>query len=415
MLLTVLALQGCAATMLTAPCDNPRVSNSSLPHVYVVMLPYVYRGTGKPVDAYIAAAKTLNSLAGLEAVRMAAETTDVHVTLLEDNGSGCGIEYVFGAFAKPALQRKVLSSVVFYWGEIFEDDDRILVQSHVRVLWKSESEKRIHLDVYSGNDSAALRFSGHVPYATISFPPRSLPLNNELGGDAQLKKLFRGKASPRQDAEWVPIPPRFVIVGRKDEWIELRSLDTSQTVWVSVISSGNMVRSILPELSFAHALAAYMNHHKVPQVAVAKDVLHWLTVFRQGYTDEGDPFLRKPSALADVIEGALAMARRDGDTTLHGRRATELLDQATLLLPDNSAVLNLAAMSNIRQCCTTKEAAVKIQNLLEHARKLHSGDEEIAANLLAWYRLLETKDTRLWPYDVDDIRRRAKALEEILR
>ncbi|RYG06855.1 MAG: hypothetical protein EON92_19420, partial [Burkholderiales bacterium] len=83
--LLALLLQGCAVTMQTAPCDKPAVSSTFAPAAYLIVLPYTYRGDqSNPPEPQAAAIRTLNQLARAEALRMSAETKDMHVTLLED-------------------------------------------------------------------------------------------------------------------------------------------------------------------------------------------------------------------------------------------------------------------------------------------------------------------------------------------
>jgi len=414
-LAVVVCAQGCSTTVLTAECANPKVSNSSVPFVYLVMLPYAYRGKEEPSVLHQVAAVSLNDVAGLQVVRMGAETTDMHVTLLRDSGKGCDIEEVYKVFTeKHFFERELRSTVVFYWGEIFEVDDRMIVQSHIRMLWKNPEESLVNVDVTLPSDRSRLRFTGFVPYATVSFPPRTLPVENEEGSGLRLRMSLEAHSAPTMQADKVPLPKRFIISRREGDWVELRDASTHTTSWIAVTDRGANAKSLLPELSFAHALAAYASFSRVPNNAIASDSIRWLDEFRAGYGTQGaSEALRQPNAVADAVEAVLRMNENRGEQDR--RRVVELMDRAVGALPTSSAVLNLSAISRIEQCCSTREAASEIQRGLELARQLDAGNEMVAQNLLNWYRLLAEKDASVWPGTKEEIRRRAAELAEALR
>ncbi len=408
-------LQGCSTTVLSAPCDDPKVSNSSIPFVYLVMLPYVYRGDAAPSETYSSTIDSINDAARLQVVRMGVETTDMHVTLLRDEGQKCDIEGVYKAFtAKRFFERNLQSTVVFYWGDLFEVRDKILIQSHIRTLWKNPAENLIFVGVRSSFEGQDLKFTGSVPYATVSFPPRTLTVAEQPGAEAGLRFALESRSAPKSTATATPLPRKFIIHRRDGDWVELRDAFSATSVWVAVNDSASNVKSILPELSFAHALSAYASYSRFPDEHIADNAIRWIAEFRSAYDlSRPDDDLRQPLAVADVVEAVLLRAQGHGDT--ERRRADALMDKAVVSLPTNSAVLNLAAILKIEQCCGTRDAAIEIQRRLETARQLDAGNEMIAHNLLNWYRLLEDKEDSVWPESKAETRRRAAQLAEALR
>jgi len=337
----------------------------------------------------------------------------MHVTLLRDSGKGCDIESVYKTFTeKHFLQRQLMSTVVFYWGDVFELDDRVLVQSHMRTLWKNPSENLVDVEVPLSGGRSRLRFTGSVPYTTVSFPPRSLPVGERPGGGNELRMSLEARSAPNVAADKVPVPRKFIIQRREGDWVELLDMASGATVWVGVTDPGANAKSLLPELSFAHALSAYASYGRVASNHSADNAILWLDEFRSAYgVPKGDDALRHPMAVADAVEAVLRRGRGDSER----RRANELIDKAVSALPTSSTVLNLAAILKIEQCCATKEAAIEIQRRLELARRLDAGNEMIAQNLLNWYRLLEEKDIAVWPDAPDETRRRKEQLAAALR
>ena len=416
-LLMLVLMQGCSTTVLYAPCDRPIVSNSGVPFVYLVMLPYIDRSS-RTNTAETAATSTLNVLAGLEAIAMAAQTTNVHVTLLEPAGGDCRISQVYAEFVQPSsvLRRKLLSSVIFFWGEVFTDGaDRLVVQSHVRVFWNKARDQTIHARVPAGEGPVIL-YSAAPPYTSVSFPPRVLSITKHLGaGASSLLGGLVAREAPLETAEIRPLPPRFTIAGKKGPWVNLRSSDRANNdVWVTVEGQQGAANGFLPELSFANAMAGYISYKTAGDADNRRDAKYWLKSFREGYTDARDPLLRQSAAIADVIEGALELAKFDPDGAAT-TNAISLLERAVKALPSSSSVSNLAAIANLRVCCHTSEKAKHIQLLLERARDLDPGNEEIAHNLVNWYEQVEYFDKELAPIDLQRIRRRSAALSRALR
>lgn len=405
---------GCSTTVLTAPCDSPKVSNSSVPSAYLVMLPYAYREPGETPRTRNDAVQALNDLAGLQVVRMGADSSDMHVTLLKDRGNGCDIEAVYRKFTeKSFFSNELLSTVVFYWGHVYEDKGRLLVQSHVRTLWKNPNENLIEVKATTSDGAATLPFTGRIPSNTVSFPARSLSVDKQGEGRRSLRMSLQARDEPSLRGKAVQLPEKFVIHRLEGDWVELRDAWSARSAWVAIRDPGSHAKTVLPELSFAQALSEYASYERATSSQTAERAIQWLDEFRAAATDEvRDDGLHNATAIANVIEAVLRADRRRSSDR---RRAGELMDEAVLAMPTNSAVLNLAAVLKVDQCCATKEAASEVQRRFELARRLDAGNEMIATNLLNWYRLLESKDRLLWPEPPEEIRRRAAALAAALQ
>ena len=258
-----------------------------------------------------------------------------------------------------------------------------------------------------------LRFTGSVPYATVSFPPRNLPVGEQAGGGNELRMSLGPRGVPASAGDMVPLPKKFIIQQREGNWVELLDAVSGARAWVAVTDPGTNAKSLLPELSFAHALSAYANYSRVAGDHAANNAIHWLEEFRTAYgSPQGDEALRHSMAIADVVEAVLRMDRSRGESDR--RRANGLMDKAVSALPASSAVLNLAAILKIEQCCASKDIATEIQRRLELARRLDAGNEMIARNLLNWYRLPEDKDISVSPDTREETRRRAAQLAAAL-
>lgn len=406
-------LGGCATSVLTAPCDRPNVTNMALPTVYMVVVPYSYHAfAAVPSDRHDTAAQAINETAGLQALRMAAEAADMHVTLLRGSNSECQIEPIYQAFSNGRLNRKLLSNVVFYWGEVFQSRDNVLVQSHLRVLWKNSDDQFIQFYAHPGDRTPVLKFTGYLPYSTTSFAPRLLPIGADTGSVLDVRSALRARVAPSDEAAEVMLPGKFTVMKREGKWVEIRGASALQSAWISVQEGESSIDQLLPELSFANAVAAYISFSEMPVEDSFRNTRKWLDEFRRGYGGLTDAkSLIRPLAIADAIEGALLLRR---GRTEHRELARQLLDRAATKLSANSALLNLAAVSEIDACCHSKETTTRIHQRLQLARTLDAGNEIIVRNLLNWYRLLETKSQSIWPDSVTDLKQQARELAEAL-
>lgn len=426
MLSLAVLLSGCSTTILTAPCDAPKVSNVNLPFVYLIVLPYAYRDQPRSMaptpDPGTAATQRLNEIAALEAVRMGAEAKDMHVTLLEDSGRGCKIESVYAALGQPRNQadRGVFSTIVFFWGEVFDDAAGLVVQSHLRVQWKDNDRIRVHAYTGEGRDRIRLEFVSEVPYQTLSFAPRLLSTDSGDGGVPDLRsKLVAWAAPSAQKAEDRRSLPRAFAFRqiKKDKtgnWAEIQNLDDKEMAWIPLQEAS--ASSILPEFSFANAVAEFVNHQSVPARDTAERIVHRLDEFRNGYGAGGKNIWNmRPDAAADVLQGALALARLGDIGGPSGAEVKQLLDRAQAVLPDDPVVLTLSAMARVDDCCSTRENAQQVGAMFEAARQLDSGSRLIATNLINWYKLARNLAPEVRPDSEEAIARKLANLEEALR
>ncbi|MCU7374894.1 hypothetical protein PEC18_29620 [Paucibacter sp. O1-1] len=415
-ILCVVMLSGCATSVLTAPCQSPNVSSSALPVVYMVVVPYVGNSETELSQAHEKAAQTVTESAGLQALRMASDTTDMHVTLLYQDDARCEIEQIYQKFTeeKGRLNRKLLSTVVFFWGEVYEIQGSLQIQSHLRILWKDNDDQFVNVYVQQPENAPPLKFAGYLPYSTISFPPRQLLVNDGAGLTRDPRLKFVARSARRDDAEEVPLPSRFSIVERSGKWVEIQGRDDKRSAWISVQDGGAGIMQLLPELSFANAVASYISYGKNYDEDAFKNTRKWLDEFKSGAQENVDSReLIRPSAVAEAIEGALylrAIAPRTG----YRDRARLLLDKAATSLSTNSAVLNLAAVSEMDVCCSNQRISTRIHRRMQLAYELDAGNKTIARNLLNWYRLLETKPREVWPEGVSNVQQPARELAQLL-
>lgn len=423
---TACLLSGCAATIMTVPCDTPKVSNFNVPFVYLVVLPYAYRdqahSLAEPTDLGTAATRTLNEVATLEAVRMGAEATDMHVTLLEDTGGGCKIDTVYAALGDPRRRssHNVYSTIVFFWGEVFDEEQSLVVQSHLRVLWKDNDRIRIRADVGEGAERVHLEFVSEVPYQTLSFAPRHLATSSGAGDVPELRAKLVAWAVPSEDRveDQRPLPRSFVFLqlkkSKRGDWAEVQDLNGGEAVWIPLRHAS--AASILPEFSFANALADFVSFQTAPDRDAASGVVRRLDEFRGGYGQSGKSAWNvKPDAAADVLQGALQLAGGDMGDRRSAAKARQLLDRAQAALPDDAVVLTLSAMARVGDCCTTRDEAQRLGAMFEAARQLDSANRLIATNLTNWYKLAKRLAPGVRPDSDEEIARKLGDLENALR
>lgn len=427
-------LQGCGATLLRTACDNPRISNFGAPSSYIVMLPYRYGGSSA---ANRESAEQLNQIARLQALQGAVDAPATQVTLVEgdpDNPAdpACGIENVYDRVVENRsglFWRRLFHSAVFVWGEIFENGDGIMVQTHVRVFWNGAASRDLEVLVDVPSLARPLRFVGSLPSETISFPARRISRQEQAQLAGAIATGLQLRREPRLDAESAQLPAKFSAVAWKRPWLQLQGRD-GRNLWMLIDEAGQRAVPVLPETAFARAMAAYLNFRVGGDRASHEQAVAALATFRAALDRPDDPMLRVPLAMAAVIEGTLSLtgepsapnppdrdvlqkSAQDADGESARQTQTQVaLSEAARRLPGNGAVLNLAAIARIPGCCDGSDAPQRIQEIqrmLDRAWALELGDGKIGSNLVQWYRFLATLPTARLPYGPDELAARARS------
>jgi hypothetical protein len=415
-------LQGCGATLLRTACDNPRVSNFGAPSSYIVMLPYRYGGSSA-VNRESAA--QLNQITRLHALQSAVDAPATQVTLVEGDPDqpadpACGIENVYDRVVENRsglFWRRLFHSAIFVWGEIFDRDDGILVQSHLRVFWNGAASRELEVLVDVPQQARPLRFSGSLPSDTISFPARKIGRQEQAQLAQAIASGLHLRREPRLDAEVVPLPAKFSAVAWRRPWLQLQDREL-RSVWMLIDDTGLQAGPVLPETVFARAMASYLNFRVDGDRTSREQAVAALARFRASVARPDDPLMRVPLAMTAVIEGTLglggsaaaaATSDRDllptqtADDPAAGRAQMQAaLAEAARRLPGNGEVLNLAAIARIPGCCGGADAPQRIQEIqrmLERAWALEQGNARIGRNMLQWYRFLATLPPERLPFD----------------
>ena len=426
-------LQGCGATLLRTACDNPRVSNFGAPSSYIVMLPYRYGGQS---DVNRASAAQLNQIARLQALQGAVDAPATQVTLVEGDPDkpadpACGIENVYDRVVENRaglFWRRLFHSAIFVWGEIFDRDDGILVQSHLRVFWNGAASRDLEVLVDVPGQARPLRFAGSLPSDTISFPARKIGREEQAQLAQSIAAGLQVRKEPRLDAEAVPLPAKFSAVAWRRPWLQLQDRDL-RSFWMLIDDTGLQAGPVLPETLFARAMASYLNFRVDGDRSAREQAVAALARFRAALTRPDDPLLRVPLAMTAVVEGTLGLASgatppatadRDllqppetdatGDAAARAQMQAALADAARRL-PGNGEVLNLAAIARIPGCCDGADAPQRIQeiqHMLERAWALEQGNAKIGRNMVQWYRFLAALPPERLPFGRDELAARAQ-------
>ena len=380
-------LQGCANNAIRTGCGNPRISNFGAPTSYVVMLPYRYGGKD---DAREGSAQQINRITQLQALQGSLDMPSTQITFVEGDAAKdtrCRIEYAYDRVIENRsnlLWRRPYHSAIFMWGEVYDRDDGVLVQSHMRIFWNGSEDRDLEVRVPVPNSSQSLLFTGEMPSDTISFPPQTFSASQM----AQLSDIARAslqvREEPRLDAKPTPLPRRFTILRWQRPWLELVGRDL-RTAWVLVDEEGLRNNAALPETTFLHAMASYLNFRVDGQASSRRQAINALDKYRNAIATNNSPLRRESLALSKVMEGTMTMSSNAADAS------NVALADASRELPTNGNVLNLVAMTAIPACCNnvdTPARITQIQSMFEQASMLEPGDDKIGRNLINWYRYL---------------------------
>lgn len=432
-LLAAALLSGCGATLIRTPCDKPRVSNFNVPSSYIVVLPYGYKGR---IQAHHDAAGIINQLATLQALQAAAQMKSTQITLVEGrpNDAQCDIENVYDRVLderNPLFWRRPYHSAIFVWGELFDHDEGVVVQSHMRVFWNGPNDRALEVAVAGPTLARPLKFSGDLPSDSIAFPGFVITAPAQQRLAARLRSGLHARAEARADAAPAELPRTIASVNWRAPWLELRGRD-GQSAWLHIDESAQTTRDALPAALFAQAMASYLNHRVDSDAESRRRTLDSLARFRAAVASVSDERLRLPLALADVIEGSLGLVppptsavatasnlglAAQQQTSVVPELAQRSLDDAARQLPNDANVLNLAAIARIPSCCDGADAAMRIaqiQQQLERAVQLERGNLRIAANLVNWYRYLDARTDAPLPYSRAELGERTRAAERSL-
>jgi hypothetical protein len=383
-------LQGCANNAIRTGCDNPRVSNFGSPTSYVVMLPYRYGGKDAARED---SAQQINRITQLQALQGSLDMPTTQITFVEGDAAKdtrCRIEYAYDRVIEnrsSLLWRRPYHSAIFLWGEIYDRDDGVIVQSHMRIFWNGSADRELEVRVPVPNSSQSLLFTGDMPSDTISFPPQTFSASQMAQLSDIAKASLQVREEPRLDAKPTPLPRRFAVMSWKRPWLELVGRDLRKA-WVLVDDDGlRNNNTALPETTFMHAMASYLNFRVDSQDSSRRQAINALDKYRSAIATSNSPLRRESLALSKVMEGTMAMTSNAADPS-HA-----VLADASRELPTNGNVLNLVAMTAIPACCNNVDSPARItqiQTMLEQASMLEPGDDKIGRNLINWYRLLGT-------------------------
>jgi hypothetical protein len=381
---------------------------------------------------------------------------DTQITLVEadagaPNDPQCGIENIYDRVVENRsgwFWRKPFHSAVFVWGEIYDQGDGFILQSHMRVFWNGRADRELEVSVDAPELVRPLRFAGDLPSDTISFPARKISMAEQQQLATAVSARLQVRAAPRADAAPAFLPNRFMAAEYKRPWLELQGRDL-KSVWLLIDEDGLDAAPVLPETLFARAMASYLNFRVGREEGGRQQVMAALARFRQAMGHADEPLSRVPLAVADVIEGTLGLpttpyvapspspdASSDlarspqvaaavqfestalqtatpADSQTVSAASQNALDEAVRRLPSSGEVLNLAAIARIPGCCHgagAQQRMLRIQKMLERAQALENGNLKIARNLMNWYAYLATFPDGALPYPRAELaERRQKA------
>lgn len=409
LIVVTLLLQACGATMLRTTCEQPRVSNFGVPTSHVIVLSHAYAGGDAEQKQ---TAERLNELARLQALQGAASLGRTQITFVEGgpDNEACDIEEVYDRVVENPTSyfwRRAFHSAVFVWGEIFPDKLGLQVQSHMRVFWNGDAQRKLRLQWQGLDQGEPIEFQASLPSGTISLPIFTVTEQVQASIRLALERTFSQQSpEPPHGPACNGLPPRFVVESWRPPWLQLVRRDFT-SCWLRVDAEVLDSQLALRHVLFGRAVAAYLSHRVYPALSSDRALHEALTSLRRQLGPQGRAQASSAMAWADIMEatsnwtvrGAVQPGWTDRGVgqnpterdAQQRQRSAAALRRAAALLPNSVDALNLAILGSLQICCggpRARQDIEEIQHMVDNANLLDPGHPEVLVNTVAWYRML---------------------------
>src|SRR5690606_35074102 len=282
------------------------------------------------------------------------------------------------------------------WGRIYREDDDVLVQTYLRfqrvdpqVLRYADERFAIALP------DPPVRLEGMLPTQSIAFAPRRLSAERLDQIDANWRAAARLYDRPDAGASSRALPPpeeRFAYLVREmadDGWLGIELSHGAGRGWIKADPEvSRSLREMLPELDFIEGVIGYLSYRQATDgrgfpVPPAPWMLERIERHLAGFIEAPT----EASTLALTLLGALE-AFATQDRTAAG---LDRLRKASSQRPEDGALRNLVAMTELRACCADGDAGPALQQvpqMLLAGLAVDPNNGDLLANLQATYAWL---------------------------
>ncbi|MCP4546374.1 MAG: hypothetical protein GY835_07905 [bacterium] len=297
--------------------------------------------------------------------------------------------------------------LVLIWGRIYEEGQRIYIQSYLRFL-RRERREDLRLTI------AGHEFEGWLPSRGVAFPPRELT-RRQLDGIPQAFGESLALRSERDETlTGMPLPldvgrqSAYWIVGARDGWLELSSQDNDLGGWVRATTElGTLpLQQIMPELVFADGVVGYLAARRCAEegdlagaARAARLGAAAMEVYRNLEVEAGNDVEPISWALSGRMT-LLAAQGAEAEATEVWTSATAQFGRAATLAPYDAALGNLALVTQLRQVYLDPNAGDNDTDLAARMLRISALEPDnvrLLTNLETLYRLIKAEGPPLGP------------------
>ncbi|SEC69210.1 hypothetical protein SAMN05519104_1883 [Rhizobiales bacterium GAS188] len=386
-----------AGAGMIGDCREPQLFHGAA--VNTVVLGYRYAGRDDP--ALVDAAAKLATLIQFDTLLSQLKYRSIAVIQLtrpaENDPSldrACAPEVLVSRLAD---QLEPGNALIFLWGNLFEDEGSLFIQSFVATRRAGQSGDFAFRWRVGDRDHA---FAAGLPADRAAFAPHEVPrseLERLAEVDAKLA-VARKEPDARLQGDALARDPHrplsFYIDDVRGGWMHLKSVEGDAIGW---IDAGQMqqewpLRQFLPELSFVEGAVGYF--------LLQIDRAHGRP-FQPRIAELADSELRRFAETADRVRGAstLALARAmqgimralRGDMREPIPLLRETFQDIVQLVPGSSQARNLKALADLHACCIAGSTVVAAQSVIDQlvdALRVDPTDARTLSNLQNLYLAL---------------------------
>jgi Monooxygenase subunit B protein len=291
-------------------------------------------------------------------------------------------------------------SVIFLWGNLFEDEDSISIQSYAE-LRQANHDSDLTFNWQRNNQDYG--FSAGLPINRVVFPPRKVPRSVVQQLSAAYDDLaiihdepdFSSRTKPLKAVSDLEKALSFFVDQVQGAWMHLISYNGKSVGWVNAgdVNRAWPIRKYLPELDLIEGVVGYLflqddrEHNPASQEQTTAYLRNAIRQFIEATPDDeiGAPAL----ALAKAIQGIVEFDQsKKHDVTPELRKTFE---EVVKLVPFSSQARNLKAIVDLKACCTVKSDDHRAQEVISQlmdAVRVEPEDDTSLRNLQNLYLAL---------------------------
>jgi hypothetical protein len=294
-------------------------------------------------------------------------------------------------------------ALVFLWGHIYEEGDEIYVQSYLRFLRRGKHETlSLSLKDSSGNQ---YDFVGGLPSQTFAFAPRRLTKQDLDKITSEYQRNLLVREEPSFEAEGYPADSEKImnfsyrILEAREDWMRIDPMGPGTSGWIYTgarLMEAD-IRTHMPEIYFAEAVAGYMRDRMVADHTFEGNVrAEWINRAIDSYEKasvHSSIYISSrraaiPRSTAKVLQANTLLLENSPPSDNQISEALELYTEAVKLTPYNANALNLKTIVEIYQEYHSKwqtDNPMSFSSEFEYSLSLDPGNYYALANYESLY------------------------------